>query len=183
MPAASPIRFKATLLRPQGAGGGSWLFLMLPRSASARLPSRGMAAVAGTFNSKAFRTTLEPDGRKGHWLKVDPKLRKAVGVDAGDVVTLVIEPITEEPEPKLPADLRRALAAAPKAHAVWTDITPRARRDWIQWIVSAKLPATRARRILNASQILATGKRRVCCFDRSGFYSKGLSAPKPASGG
>jgi hypothetical protein len=26
-----------------------------------------------------------------------------------------------------------------------------------------------------------SGKRRVCCFDRSGFYSKSLSAPKAAS--
>ena len=25
--------------------------------------------------------------------------------------------------------------------------------------------------------MLAAGKRRVCCFDRSGFYSKSLSAP------
>ena len=45
----------------------------------------------------------------------------------------------------------------------------------------AKLAQTRARRIKNACSMLAAGKRRVCCFDRSGFYSKSLSAPK--SGG
>jgi hypothetical protein len=28
--------------------------------------------------------------------------------------------------------------------------------------------------------LLAAGKRRVCCFDRSGFYSKGFSAPAAA---
>lgn len=27
----------------------------------------------------------------------------------------------------------------------------------------------------------ALGKRRVCCFDRSGFYDKSLSAPKAAA--
>jgi len=37
-----------------------------------------------------------------------------------------------------------------------------------------------ARRIRNACEMLAAGKRRVCCFDRSGFYSKGLGVPKAA---
>ena len=60
------------------------------------------------------------------------------------------------------------------------EITPVARRDWIQWIVSAKRPETRARRIHNACGMLAAGKRRPCCFDGSGLFSKSLSAPTPA---
>jgi hypothetical protein len=28
--------------------------------------------------------------------------------------------------------------------------------------------------------MLTAGKRRVCCFDRSGFYSKSLRSPKAA---
>jgi Bacteriocin-protection, YdeI or OmpD-Associated len=55
-----------------------------------------------------------------------------------------------------------------------------AHRDWIHWITSAKEEETRARRIKNACSMLAAGKRRVCCFDRSGFYSNSLSAPKAA---
>lgn len=45
---------------------------------------------------------------------------------------------------------------------MWSDITPIARRDWIAWITSAKQPETRARRIQNVCEMLATGKRRVC---------------------
>ena len=107
-------------------------------------------------------------------------MREAAGVDAGDVATLEIAPATEEPEPKVPADLRKALGADSKARALWSDITPIARRDWIHWIVSAKRPETRARRIDNACAMLANGKRRVCCFDRSGFYSQSFSSPKAA---
>ncbi len=180
---ASKIRFKAKLFRPAAAvQGDSWTFLTLPKSASAKLPSRSMTAVEGTINSAAFQATLEPDGKNGHWLKVDRKLREAAGADTGDTVTLEIAPVAEEPEPKVPADLRKALTAAePKARALWTDITPIARRDWIQWITSAKQPETRVRRVNNACSMLAAGKRRVCCFDRSGFYSKSISAPKAAS--
>ena len=178
----SKIRFRAKLFRPaDSAKAGSWTFLILPKNASAKLPSRGMTTVQGTINGFHFRATLEPDGQKSHWLKVNRKTCEAAGADAGDVVTLEIAPAAEEAESNVPADLRKALADAPKARAVWSDITVIARRDWIHWIVSAKRPETRARRIKNACAMLAAGKRRVCCFDRSGFYSKSFSSPKAAS--
>jgi Domain of unknown function (DUF1905) len=110
--AASKIRFSATLLRPKAtAKAVSWTFLTLPKEASAKLPSRSMTSVEGTFNGLAFQATLEPDGQGGHWLKVDRKMREEAGAEAGDVVTLEIAPVAEEPEPRVPADLRKALAA------------------------------------------------------------------------
>ncbi len=177
----SKIRFKAKLLRPaKAAKGSSWTFLVLPGHASAKLPTRSMTTVEGTINGCPFGATLEPDGRKSHWLKVNKKLREAACAEAGDVVSLEITPVEKEPEPQVPADLRKALAAAPKAQVSWSDITPVARRDWIQWITSAKHSETRARRVANACEMLAAGKRRVCCFDRSGFFSKSFGAPEAA---
>ena len=180
---AFKIHFKAKLCRPaENAKTRSWSFLVLPKNASAKLPSRGMTAIKGTLNGFPFQATLEPDGQKSHWLKVDRKLSEAAGAEAGDVVALDIAPAAEEPEPAVPSDLRKALAAAAsKARALWSDLTPIARRDWIHWITSARRPETRVRRIKNACSMLAAGKRRVCCFDRSGFYNKSLSAPKAAT--
>jgi hypothetical protein len=177
----STIRFQAKLLRPANAAkGSSWTFLILPGNASAKLPTRGMTAVEGTINGYSFRATLEPDGQKSHWLKVNKKIREAAGAKPGDVVSLEIMPAEKELEPQVPADLRKALAAAPKAKMLWSEITPVARRDWIHWITSAKQSETRARRVKNACEMLAAGKRRVCCFDRSGFFSKSLCAPAAA---
>ena len=178
---ASQIRFSATLFRPaETAKPNTWVFLTLPKKASAKLPSRGMVSVNGTLNGVAFRATLEPDGQGGHWLKVDRKLREAAGAEVGDAVTLEIAPAAEDPEPRVPTDLRKALATAPKARALWSDITPAARRDWIQWIVTAKQAETRARRISNACDMLAKGKRRPCCFDRSGMFSNRFRCPVAA---
>lgn len=176
---AAPIRFKARLLRPATGGkAAAWTFLVLPKAASAKLPTRNATTVQGTLNGRPFRATLEPDGQRSHWLKVNRKLREAARADAGDAVTLEITPASAELELRVPTNLRKALAAAPKAKAVWSAITPVARRDWIAWITSAKQAETRARRVGNACQMLAGGKRRVCCFDRSGYYSKSLGAPK-----
>ena len=62
-----------------------------------------MTAIEGTLNGVAFQATLEPDGQKSHWLKVDRKLSEAARAEAGDVVTLEIAPAAQEPEPELPA--------------------------------------------------------------------------------
>src|ERR1700731_2890577 len=135
----SNIRFKAKLLRPAGPPKeGSWTFLILPKDASAKLPTRGMTTVEGIISGHPFRATLEPHGQKSHWVKVNQKMREAAGAEVGDVVPLEILSVGKEPEPRVPVDLRKALAAAPEARAVWSDITPVARRDWIVWITAAK---------------------------------------------
>jgi hypothetical protein len=136
--------------------------------------------VEGTLNGRAFTATLEPDGRLSHWLKVDAALREAAGVAIGDTVVLEIAPVAREPEPDLPPDLRKALDEAPGARATWEGTTTLARVDWIHWMTSAKQPATRAKRIADACDMLASGKRRVCCFDPSGYYSKAFGAPEAA---
>lgn len=176
-PAAPVIRFKATLQVPASGGRGGWTFVVLPRAASAKLRTRGQAAVAGTLNGVAFEAMLDPDGSGSHWLKVSRKLRLAAGAAPGDEVSFELERTPNTPEPAVPPDLRKALAAAPAARAVWSDITPAARHDWILWITSAKRQETRASRIAGACDMLAMGKRRVCCFDRSGLYSGALKAP------
>lgn len=177
-----PLRFKSKLLRPSSPGKQpGWSFLVLPTGASAKLPSRGLVTVDGKLAGHPFQATLQPDGDGGHWLKVDQALREGAGVAVGDTVALEIAPVAEEPEPKLPADLRKALAADAEAKAVWSDITAVARRDWIFWITSAKKAETRARRVDTACSKLASGKRRACCFDRSGMYGGGMGAPEAAT--
>ncbi|MGH8073940.1 MAG: YdeI/OmpD-associated family protein [Lysobacter sp.] len=174
------IRFKTRLLRPAKPANASWTFLVLPKAASEKLPTRSMTTVDGSFDGAPFVATLEPDGQGSHWLKVDRKLREAAGAKVGDQVELEIAPVEQEAEPKVPADLRKALAGAPEARAVWKDITAVARRDWIHWITSPKKPETRVRRIEVACDKLANGQRRACCFDRSGMYSNSLAAPEAA---
>lgn len=81
-----------------------------------------------------------------------------------DITTLNSKLAGAESEPTVPPDLRKALTGAPIAKARWSDLTPIARRDFISWIDGAKQPETRKRRVERACDMLATGKRRPCCF-------------------
>ena len=174
-------RFKAKLLRPAESGNDApWAFVILPERASAKLPRRGRTTVEGSINGHGFRATLEPDGQLSHWLPLNQELLETAGVNIGELASFEIMSVKQEPEPEAPADLEEALAANAEARAVWQDTTTIARLDWIHWITSAKQSKTRAKRIGDACDMLASGKRRVCCFDPSGYYSKALGAPKAA---
>lgn len=162
------IHFEATLFRPDESEKiGSGVLLALPESASAKLPSRGMTIVDGTMNGVRFQAALEPDGKGSHWFKVSETLLEETGAGTGDTVTMTIEPSKECPEPRVPEDLKDVLAADPEANALWTDITPLARWDWIRWIGATRQAETRARRVESVPSRLRAGKRRPCCFDRN----------------
>lgn len=174
-------QFEAELLRPAKSDNEApWAFVVLPKDASAKLPRRGRTTVEGSINGQSFQATLEPDGQLSHWLRLNEALLETAGVNIGDIATFEIRPVAQEPEPEVPPDLQEALAAAPEARVVWDDTTPIARLDWIHWITSAKQSKTRVKRISDACDMLASGKRRVCCFDPSGYYSKAFSAPRSA---
>jgi hypothetical protein len=65
---------------------------------------------------------------------------------------------------EMPADLRRALVAEPKALAAWRDITPLARNEWICWTITVKQLETRKNHIERTVTELQEGKRRPCCW-------------------
>jgi Bacteriocin-protection, YdeI or OmpD-Associated/Domain of unknown function (DUF1905) len=175
-------QFKATLLRPAQKGiDTSWAFVILPKDVSQKLPRRGRTSVEGAINGQHFQITLEPDGQLSHWLQVSKELYKSAGANVGDIVRLEIMSVEQEPEPQVPLDFQEALAAVPEARKVWSDTTTVARLEWIHWITSAKQPKTRVKRIGDACDMLAAGKKRVCCFDQSGYYSKAFRAPETAA--
>lgn len=64
----------------------------------------------------------------------------------------------------LPADLKKALASNARALAVWNDITPLARSEWICWVTSGKKAETRDIRIKKGLSKMSSGMRRPCCW-------------------
>lgn len=65
---------------------------------------------------------------------------------------------------KIPVDLREALASDPKALAMWEDLTPLARNEWICWTISVKTPETRKEHVSRVVSELKEGMRRPCCW-------------------
>lgn len=150
--------------------------VQLPAEASESLPSRGQVAVRGTINRCPFQTVLEPDGASGHWMRVDEGLQRTAAVRAGDTVALEIEPRKDWPEPDVPPDFEKALAAAPQEiQDLWNQITPMARWEWVRWVNATKNPDTRQRRVEVSISKMKSGKRRPCCFNLAACTDPDLS--------
>ena len=165
------VRFEAQIYTVDGA-----TLLRLPETASKKLPSRGQVAVRGTINGHGFETVLEPDGRFGHWMRIDPELRRQAAIRAGDSGIVEVESLRAWPEPKVPRDLARALAAAPaRIRDMWQDITPMARWEWVRWVNATANADTRRRRVEVTISKMKSGKRRPCCFNLASCTDPELS--------
>ncbi|HEU5352087.1 MAG TPA: YdeI/OmpD-associated family protein [Terracidiphilus sp.] len=82
----------------------------------------------------------------------------------------------------VPPDLRAALVADSAAHAVWQDITPLARNEWICWVQSVKKPETRRQHVERVCIHLKEGQHRPCCWPgcpHRGTRQKAAACPLP----
>lgn len=68
---------------------------------------------------------------------------------------------------KLPKDLEKSLTKSTKVYTLWETLTPIGKRDFVGWILQAKLEETRKHRIERLSEMLLEGKRRPCCYART----------------
>lgn len=85
---------------------------------------------------------------------------RAMKLIEGGVKARPAEKSTPKPPPEAPADLIAALDRNAAARQTFDGFPPGQRRDYIDWIVEAKKPETRERRIAQAVEWLAEGKRR-----------------------
>ncbi len=60
----------------------------------------------------------------------------------------------------MPDDLRQAMDANDAAKKTFESFPPSAQREYVDWVVEAKRPETRAKRVVDSVEWLAEGKRR-----------------------
>lgn len=145
---------------------GPLKIIKVPTSISEQFSSRGIVMVKGTINDVEFETVLEPDGKGGHWIEINPLLSEKIRVDINETVSLNVEQADEWIEPEVPEDIIHAITKTDVLDQ-WHSITTKSRWEWIRWIRSTKNANTRNKRIDVACSKLQKGDKNPCCFDAS----------------
>lgn len=112
------------------------------------------APVLVTVNGYTYRSTIASMGA-GPCLPLRRSNREAAGLEGGETlnVTLTLDEGAREVE--APADLARALKAAPPAWQRWGELSYSHQREYAEAVAEAKKPETRARRIASAVAAIA----------------------------
>lgn len=145
---------------------GTRNIVVLPLTASEKLPSRGLGMGNVIMNGMTFLSPLEPDGKGSHWFEIEEAKMNDLNMMPGHKLTVTIEPASDWPDPEMPQDLMDAILQA-ELMPQWSKVTVKAKWEWLRWIRATSNPDTRKKRILVACSKLSKGNRRPCCFDTS----------------
>ncbi len=139
------VRFRAPVAQQHGTSP----YVDVPAEVLAQISEKRRVPVAVTVNGFTFRTTVAP--MKGCLLLGFNKANAAAArVTAGDVIDIEMELDTAPREVEVPVELRQALGAAPQAQAAYDALSYTHRREWAQYVASAKQAQTRVRRAAKA---------------------------------
>ncbi len=143
--------FEAVIEKPPKTPGA---YIVIPFDVREVYGTEGRVQVKAAFNGYAYRASLAPMGGGRHVLGVRKDIQQAIGKTHGDRVKVVIERDTEPRVVIVPKDLQKLLDANPKGKAFFEKLSFTNRKEYVNWIESAKKEETRQRRLKRSLEML-----------------------------
>jgi hypothetical protein len=114
--------------------------------------------VKATVNQVTLRTTVAVYGGRSY-VGFRKEIQQAAGIRIGDRIRVRIEPDVEPREVEVPEELARAFSEDSAASQAFEGLAYTHRKEYVQWVVEAKKPETRQRRVARTMEMLRAGTK------------------------
>jgi len=123
----------------------------------------GIVKIKATFDGHPYRGTIARMDKNSpyHILIVIQAVRAVIGKKANDIVEVVLQKDFEERIVEVPEDFQQKLNSQPKAKAFYESLSVSNRKEYIQYIISAKKAETRINRMNKVIDRLLLGKKNL----------------------
>jgi hypothetical protein len=134
-------------------------FVSIPFDVEKVYGSKGQIKIKAWFDGHPYRGVLANMGTGCHIIGVRKDIRKAIGKNPGDKITVELEQDFDERVVDVPDDLKERFAKSSKAKEFYDSLSYTNRKEYVVWITSAKKMETREKRVADTIQKLMKGKK------------------------
>lgn len=151
------ISFNATIIQVEGMNAA---YIEFPFSVEELFGVRGQVKVKAVFDRTVeYRGSLANMGRNCHTLGLTQEIRNKIQKTFGDTVFVELEKDTEVREVEVPEEVRYNLNKHPEAKEYFEKLAYTHRKEYINWITSAKKVETRDKRLVAFIEKLQAKKK------------------------
>ncbi len=129
-------------------------YIEFPYDVKREFGTAGRVKIQATFDGHPYRGSLAPMGGDCHLLGLTQQVRKNIGKEPGDTVSVVLQQDTEPRTVELPQELQEWLDKRPEEKEFFEGLSYTNRKEYAQWITGAKKKETRNRRLEKAFSLL-----------------------------
>lgn len=135
-------------------GKGGWAYAAIPEVLQDKHAPFGWVKVKGQIDDFEIKNyKLMPMGNGKLFLPVKAEIRKKIGKEEGDWINVVL--FADNAPTEIPEELLLCLRDDPAAYKTFLSYTDGQRKEFIDWIYSAKTDQTKVERIAETLRKLA----------------------------
>lgn len=135
-------------------------YIEFPYDVEKEFGVKGQVKVYATFDGHEYRGSLAKMGHSCHILGITQKIRAAIGKNPGDIVHVVLKKDDEPRIIEIPEDFKKLFEENRQAMDFFNTLSYTNRKEYVQWINSAKKAKTREKRLNESIKMLLNKVKR-----------------------
>lgn len=151
---AKTKKFKATIQEVEMGG----MFVTVPFDVE-KVYGKKRVKVMATIDGEPYQGSIVRMGSPDHILIIRKYIREKLGKGPGDEVAITLQEDLAPRIVEIPSDFKKLLNKEKAVKSFFEKLSYTYQREYVNWIIDAKKPETRTRRMQKAIDMMKEGKK------------------------